>query len=116
MRGGEIYVKKIPSMNIMDIAEAVAPGCKTEVVGVRAGEKLHEQMISSEDAEFTYEYEEYYKILPFSVARQNENRAFRGGVKVSPGFSYRSDTNNQTLSKEDLQKWVKLNYEALVGR
>ena len=64
MKGGEIFVKKLPSMNIMDIAQATAPSCKTEVVGIRPGEKLHEQMISEEDALHTFEYEDYYVILP----------------------------------------------------
>jgi UDP-N-acetylglucosamine 4,6-dehydratase/5-epimerase len=115
MRGGEIYVKKIPSMNIMDIAKAVAPDCKTEVIGVRAGEKLHEQMISSEEAEFTYEFDGYFKILPFLVARKQKSKTFQGGVKVEPGFSYRSDTNTEILSSDDLKKWIKLNYKALVA-
>ena len=64
MKGGEIYVKKIPSMKVIDIAETIAPGCKKVIVGIRPGEKIHEQMIGIEDAPFTYEYENYFKILP----------------------------------------------------
>ena len=64
MHGGEIYVKKIPSMNIMDIAKAVAPDAGHCIIGIRPGEKLHEQMIGAEDADHTYEYDGYYKILP----------------------------------------------------
>src|SRR5690606_23345535 len=64
MVGGEIYVKKIPSMKLLDIAEAVAPGAKARYIGIRPGEKLHEQMIGEEDAPYTYEYDSYYKILP----------------------------------------------------
>jgi hypothetical protein len=64
MIGGEIYVKKIPSMKVTDLARVVAPECKQEVVGIRPGEKLHEQMIGAEDAYYTYEYPEHFKILP----------------------------------------------------
>jgi UDP-N-acetylglucosamine 4,6-dehydratase len=64
MHGGEIYVKKIPSMNILDIAKAVAPDAEHKMIGIRSGEKIHEQMIGFEDAPNTYEYNDYYKILP----------------------------------------------------
>ena len=64
MSGGEIYVKKIPSMKITDIAKVIAPKAKQEIVGVRPGEKLHEQMIGIEDAPYTYEYSDHFKILP----------------------------------------------------
>ena len=64
MVGGEIYVKKIPSMNIMDIADAIAPNAKKDFIGIRPGEKIHEKMISVEDSLTTYEYEDYFKILP----------------------------------------------------
>ena len=64
MKGGEIYVKKIPSMNIVDIAKVIAPKAKLKITGIRPGEKLHEQMISLEDSYSTYEYDNYYKILP----------------------------------------------------
>ena len=64
MEGGEIYVRKIPSMKITDLACAVAPEAKQEIVGIRPGEKLHEQMISEEDSFYTYEYPDYFKILP----------------------------------------------------
>ena len=64
MIGGEIYIKKFPSMNIMDILKAIKPNADYEVIGIRPGEKIHEQMIGAEDAHYTYEYDEYYKILP----------------------------------------------------
>ena len=64
MDGGEIYVKKIPSMNVTDLAQAIAPGAKHDIIGIRPGEKLHEQMIGEEDSYYTYEYDEHYKILP----------------------------------------------------
>ena len=64
MLGGEIYVKKIPSMKVIDIAQVIAPKAKHNIIGIRPGEKLHEQMISTEDSYSTYEYPGYYKILP----------------------------------------------------
>ena len=64
MVGGEIYVKKIPSMKITDLAETICPGRKQEIIGIRPGEKMHEQMIGCEDAPFTFEYDEHFKILP----------------------------------------------------
>ena len=63
MLGGEIYVKKIPSMRVVDLAKVVAPKASHKIVGIRPGEKLHEQMVGLEDAHFTYEYDNYYKIL-----------------------------------------------------
>jgi UDP-N-acetylglucosamine 4,6-dehydratase/5-epimerase len=64
MVGGEIYVKKIPSMKVVDIAKVIAPNAKHKIIGIRPGEKLHEQMISNDDSYSTYEYPNYYKILP----------------------------------------------------
>jgi FlaA1/EpsC-like NDP-sugar epimerase len=64
MAGGEIYVKKISSMNVSDLARVIAPAAKQEIVGIRPGEKLHEQMIGAEDSHYTYEYPEHFKILP----------------------------------------------------
>ena len=74
MVGGEIYVKKIPSMNILDIAEASAPGVNHEIVGIRPGEKIHEQMIGEEDAPHTYEYSNYFKILPAINGWNNDKK------------------------------------------
>ena len=110
MLGGEIYVKKIPTMNIMNIANAVAPNCKVEIVGIRPGEKLHEQMISSEEADFTYEYEDYYKILPFSLNNYDEEKYNSGGSKVAQGFSYTSDCNPQSMSEATLRHWIETKY------
>nr|ADD96538.1 ORF_6 [uncultured organism MedDCM-OCT-S11-C293] len=91
--GGEIYVKKIPSMKIIDIAKAIAPKAKLEIVGSRPGEKLNEQMISSEDAPFTYEYPEYYKILP-SINKWSKDKMRIGeGSLVDSDFVYSSDKN-----------------------
>ena len=85
MEGGEIYVKKkIPSMKLTDIARAIAPEAQTEVVGIRPGEKLHEQMISEEDAHYTYEYDEYYKILPAIHSWSEDAANHQGRPQDSP--------------------------------
>ncbi|MDB0032791.1 UDP-N-acetylglucosamine 4,6-dehydratase (inverting) [Amylibacter sp.] len=106
MLGGEIYVKKIPSMRVVDIASAIAPNCRQEIVGVRPGEKLHEQMVGEEDAFYTYEYPDHYKILPtINDWSQSEDR-IKDGKKVSEGFVYRSDENTEWMTKEALIKWL----------
>ena len=88
MHGGEIYVKKIPSMNIMDIAKAVAPDAGHCIIGIRPGEKLHEQMIGAEDADHTYEYDGYYKILPAINMWSQDPERIGEGKKVTDRFSY----------------------------
>ena len=106
MVGGEIYVKKIPSMNIMDIAEASAPGVECKVIGIRPGEKLHEQMIATEDAPHTYEYKDYYKILPPIHEWFDDPERIKNGLKVSDDFIYSSDSNADWMSSEELQLWI----------
>lgn len=109
MVGGEIYVKKIPSMNICDIARAVDAGCEQKVVGIRPGEKLHEQMISPEDAPHTYEYEGHYKILPAIHSWDRDAGRIKDGKKVPEGFCYRSDTNSEWMTIPELQEWIAAN-------
>ncbi|QMT31005.1 UDP-N-acetylglucosamine 4,6-dehydratase (inverting) [Alysiella filiformis] len=109
MVGGEIYVKKIPSMTIGDLATAVAPECRQEIVGIRAGEKLHEQMISAEDAFYTYEYPEHFKILPAINGWCDSPERIKNGVKVPEGFVYASDNNSQWFSIEALREWIAAN-------
>jgi UDP-N-acetylglucosamine 4,6-dehydratase len=106
MVGGEIYVKKIPSMNIVDIARASAPNAKHEIVGIRPGEKLHEQMVGYEDALYTYEYPEHYKILPAIHDWNKDPKRINGGKKVTPDFIYSSDSNPEWMSVETLQAWI----------
>lgn len=106
MQGGEIYVKKIPSMTITDIARAVALDAEHKIIGVRPGEKLHEQMIGLEDAPYTYEYIDHYKILPVIHGWSNDPLRVRDGVKVEEGFSYTSDNNQEWMSVENLRHWV----------
>jgi len=106
MVGGEIYVRKIPSMNIMDIARAVAPDNKITEVGIRPGEKLHEQMIGPEDAVTTFDYGDYFKILP-TINTWDRSADLRGAGKAVPeGFTYTSDTNSEWMSVEQLQQWI----------
>lgn len=106
MVGGEIYVKKIPSMNIMDIAAAVSDTATTKIIGVRPGEKLHEQMIGVEDAPFTFEYDDYYKILPMINDWFNSSDRIKDGVRVEENFSYVSNTNKEWMSAADLRVWL----------
>ena len=115
MVGGEIYVKKIPSMNICDIARAVAPDARLEVVGIRPGEKLHEQLIAPEDAPYTYEYGDYFKILPAIHNWSKDQARINGGVKVDPDFCYRSDNNKEWMDVETLRRWIEENGEK-IGR
>jgi UDP-N-acetylglucosamine 4,6-dehydratase len=111
MVGGEIYVKKIPSMMVVDLARALAPECKLEVVGIRPGEKLHEQMIGEEDSHYTFEYEEHYKILPAINNWSTSSERIKNGIKVQEGFTYRSDNNKEWMTAQELMSWVNLNIE-----
>ncbi len=107
MIGGEIYVKKIKSMKIVDIASAIDPNIKQVEVGTRPGEKLHEQMIGLEDSPFTYEFEDYYKILPAINNWSKDPQRINNGKLVDDGFIYSSETNPEKMSIESLQKWIK---------
>jgi UDP-N-acetylglucosamine 4,6-dehydratase len=109
MQGGEIYVKKIPSMSIGDIAKAVAPDAKTKIIGIRPGEKIHEQMIGLEDAPNTYEYEEHYKILPMIHGWSMDASRIKNGTKVKDDFTYTSNNNINRMPVEALRNWIDLN-------
>ena len=113
MVGGEIYVKKIPSMKIIDIANVVAPSAKHEIIGIRPGEKLHEQMISVEDSYSTYEYSDYYKILPQINDWSKDIKRIKDGKKVKDGFIYASDTNSSWMKSSDLQNWIDTNQSSM---
>ena len=106
MLGGEIYVKKIPSMKVTDIADTILPKAKHKIIGIRPGEKLNEQMISSDDANTTYEYTNYYKILPQINEWANDNLRIKDGKKVPEDFIYSSDNNSEWMTKSDLKKWI----------
>lgn len=105
MHGGELFVPKIPSMKITDLAKAVAPQAKTKVVGIRPGEKLHEVMISADDARLTKELVDCYVIQPAFYWWGKENHA--EGKDVPDGFSYASETNKQWLTIPQLQEMIR---------
>ena len=106
MVGGEIFVKKIPSMNILDIAKATAPDAQHEIIGIRPGEKVHEQMISPEDSYHTYEYPDHFKILPAIHQWSADSNRIKDGCKVPEGFTYASDTNAEWMDIKTLQQWI----------
>jgi UDP-N-acetylglucosamine 4,6-dehydratase len=111
MIGGEIYVKKIPSMKVTDIALACAPEAAHEIVGIRPGEKLHEQMIGPEDAPHTYEYDEHYKVLPAIHNWSSDPARIRQGNLVAPDFTYCSDNNSVWMDIAILKEWIVRNRE-----
>jgi len=111
MLGGEIYVKKIPSMKITDIAKSIAPKAKQKIIGIRPGEKIHEQMIGLEDAPYTYEYNDYYKILPMIHNWSNDKKRIKKGKKVSKDFIYSSDVNGEWMTEKSLSNWLKNNHK-----
>lgn len=106
MVGGEIYVKKIPSMKVTDLARVIAPQAAHKIIGIRPGEKLHEQMIGAEDSYHTYEYPEHYKILPAINGWCDSPERIKDGRKVPEGFTYASDSNPEWMSPEALQQWL----------
>ncbi len=113
MEGGEIYVKKIPSMTITDVARAVAPEKQHTIMGIRPGEKLHEQMIGQEDSMYTYDYSHYFKILPAINDWFKDPRRIKAGVSVPEGFSYNSDNNTDWMTIKNLADWIRLNEDKI---
>ena len=113
MQGGEIYVKKIPSMKIPDIAKAVDEKAVQKIIGIRPGEKIHEQMIGLEDAPHTYEYDDHYKILPAIYNWSSDPNRNKGGTKVDANFTYSSEQNKEWMSVKDLQQWISANREKI---
>ena len=107
MQGGEIYTKKIPSMKITKIAQAIDPKANHELIGIRPGEKIHEQMISNHDAPYTYEYEDYYKIIPATYNETQKNESIKNGTLVEPNFVYSSEINKQWMTVKELRTQVK---------
>lgn len=106
MIGGEIYVKKIPSMRVTDMAETIAPGMPHRIIGIRPGEKIHEQMIGPDDAPFTYEYSDHFAILPSIHNWHQDPARIKDGQLVPEGFAYTSDTNESWMSHAELRKWL----------
>lgn len=104
MHGGEVFIPKIPSMNIMDLVNTLAPDCRVEFIGVRPGEKLHESMISTDEAHQSVDLGDRYAILPAHPWWSQEH--WNEGEKLSDGFFYSSDNNDQWLSHEQLREMV----------
>lgn len=113
MEGGEIYVKKIPSMRVTDIARVVAPSAGHELIGIRPGEKLHEQMVGLEDAMYTYEYRDHFKILPQINNWANCKNRIKDGVQVREDFVYSSDNNTDWMAPKTLHAWVEKNIDSI---
>ena len=115
MEGGEIYVKKIPSMKVTDVALATAPNARHEIIGIRPGEKLHEQMISAEDSYSTYEYPQHFKILPAINNWSSDPIRIKEGKKLPEGFVYASNNNPEWMTIAQLQAWIEANHSK-IGR
>jgi len=111
--GGELFVPKIPSYRILDLAEAIAPECKQKIIGIRPGEKLHEEMITTTDALNTVEFENYFVILPstplWNIEKFRKESNNEPGKLCDFGFSYNSGTNKYFLKVDDLQKMIQNN-------
>jgi FlaA1/EpsC-like NDP-sugar epimerase len=116
LAGGEIYVRKTPSMKVTDLARAILPIAKFDFVGIRPGEKLHEQMVGVEDAHLTYEYDEYFKILPAINNWGSSSERIKNGQAVKASFIYNSETNTDWMSVGELSAWVQSNkYKLRIG-
>ena len=109
MVGGEIYVKKIPSMKMTDVGLATVPNANHDIIGIRPGEKLHEQMVGQEDAPHTYEYPEHYKVLPAIHDWSQDPKRIGAGKLVPPNFTYCSDKNTEWMSITSLRSWIEQN-------
>lgn len=106
MEGGELYVPRIPSMKVVDLAEAIAPGAAQHEVGIRPGEKLHEEMIAPDDSRRTVRLGDRYVVMPYVGGWGYETPT--DGEPVADGFAYQSDTNDQWLSVEDIRELLEL--------
>ncbi len=112
MRGGEIFVPKIPSMRLVELAKAIAPDCPIEIVGIRPGEKLHEVMVPVDDARNSLEFDDYYAILPaFHDWSADTYHRDNGGKKCPDGFSYGSDTNTWWLTIDEMRELADIKEE-----
>lgn len=115
MVGGEIYVRKSPSIKIVDLAKYLKPNCTLQEIGIRPGEKLHEQMIGEEDSNYTYEYDLYYKILPSIHNWSIDKKRIQKGKIVREGFTYNSLNNKEWMSESSLRKWLE-KYKSSIGQ
>ena len=104
LKGGEIFVPKIPSFRIIDLAKAVCEKCIIKIIGIRPGEKIHEEMISSSDSKNTFDLKKYYAIVPENLMEFYKEKKFN---LVEEGFSYNSKSNKFYLTKIELKKIIK---------
>jgi UDP-N-acetylglucosamine 4,6-dehydratase (inverting) len=110
--GGEIFVPKIPSYRILDLASAVAPNCKIDIVGIRPGEKIHEEMITESDSYYTADVGKYYVILPQNpIWHYDDYFVSKSAKRVPDGFTYNSGTNDEWLSKEQLRELIRIHID-----
>jgi UDP-N-acetylglucosamine 4,6-dehydratase/5-epimerase len=109
MRGGEIFVPKIPSMRLTDLADAIAPDCRQEIIGIRPGEKLHEVLLTEEDARRTLEFENFFVVQPGAILPVSSQPPIEGGNPVSESFRYSSETNDRWLTADELQVMMGVN-------
>jgi len=116
MHGGEIFVPRIPSAKITDLASAVGPDCEQKIIGIRPGEKLHELMISVDDARLTRQFDDHYVIQPQFDWWAGRSEAAMGGRPVPEGFEYSSDRNDSWLSASQLQEMIRPFEEATSGK
>lgn len=108
-RGGETFISKIPSFRITDLAQAMRPGCEMPETGIREGEKLHEIMVTEEDAPYTYEYDNHFIIYP-QMIWSDTKRTVPSGKKVAEGFSYSSDLNTWWLTVDQIKELLPEEY------
>ena len=110
--GGELFIPKIPSYRIVDVAEAIGPSCRKQVVGIRPGEKVHEEMITSADSLSTYDMGSYFAILPFDGLIQCQHHELQKQLqKVPQGFVYNSGTNSEFLSVQQIRDLIKVHLD-----
>ena len=112
-RGGETFVKKVPSMKITDLARAIQPDCELKIIGIRPGEKLHEAMVSEEESLFTYEYEDKFVIMPqIKMGASTDNTTYEGetGKAVPVGFSYTSENNTLWLTPQEIADYLRVGF------
>lgn len=105
MQGGEIFVPKIPSIKILDLAKAIAPGCKVKIIGIRPGEKINEVLIPEDETHNTIDFDNMYVVLPAS-RRWDPKNAYKGYKKLEHGFKYTSDTNKEWIGPKELKKML----------
>ena len=109
MQGGELFVPKIPSMKIVDLAKTIAPEASCRIIGIRPGEKLHECLITKEEGRLAYELKDRYVILSPSLDVQPNIKKYKGATQLNEGFEYHSHTNSHVLSARDMEALLKKN-------